>query len=138
VDVPSCKGLTYLYEAPGADYDNCWLKGSINSTVITPESSKEVAFVSLTKPVKEKTCFNDSKCKTSFILGTIGTALGLIATLGNIVGVLVHAKDETMPSVFRRANSAMTKTQQLTAALMTVKSQKQTGGGPTFQLQSVA
>jgi hypothetical protein len=51
------------------------------------ENSTQVMIVSLTKPVKERTCFDDSKCKTSFILSVIGTALGLIATLGNIVKV---------------------------------------------------
>jgi hypothetical protein len=121
VEVPACKGLTYLYGAPGADYDNCWLKGNINTTLITPESSEHVNYVSLTKPVKEKTCFDDSKCKTSFILSVIGTALGLIATLGNIVGGLVHAKDETVPEVFSRSASAVSKTSQLTTALMSIK-----------------
>lgn len=125
--VPACKGITYNFGAPGEDYDNCWLKGNINTTVITQEDSKHVMYVSLTKPVKEKTCFDDSKCKTGFILGTVGTVLGLIATLGNIVGSLAHWKDETMPNVFRRAASAAGKSRELTSAFFTVKSQKKIG-----------
>jgi hypothetical protein len=125
--------LTFGYGAPNSGFDNCWLKGSINTTALTPESSTQVTIVSLTKPVKEKTCFDDSKCTTSFILSVIGTALGLIATLGSIVGVLVHSKDETFRNVVDRSASAVNKTSQLTTALMTIRSQKK-----TTQFQGVA
>jgi hypothetical protein len=126
-DLQACKGITYGYGAPNGNYDNCWLKGNINTTVITSEDSNHVVYVSLIKPVKEKTCFDDAKCKTGFILGTVGTALGLIATLGNIVGSLAHIRDETMPNVFSRASSAVGKSRELTNAFFTVKSQKKIG-----------
>ncbi|WIA42074.1 hypothetical protein OEZ86_009352 [Tetradesmus obliquus] len=124
VAVPACKGLTFGYGAPNENYDNCWLKAGINSSVDTPEDAKHVMYVSLTKPQRNYDCFKDPKCKTGFALGTIGTVLGLMSTLGSMLAALARWTDDRMPNVLKRASSALGKTRQLSDSLMSIKSQK--------------
>lgn len=111
-NVPACKGLTFSYGAPSRAFDNCWLKGATDVSTYTKEDDGHVQFVSLTKPVEYKACFQEKQCLATFILSVIGTALGVLSTLMSVVHSGLHLKDQHFRAILRTASRRRTTAKQ--------------------------